>query len=107
MGKRLAVISAGGVIGALGRYGLGSLVPGIWTTFAINVVGCFLIGVVMARLPRELPRLFLATGVLGGFTTFSAYTVDVLRGGQWLYLAATLVCALLAVQGGLVLGARR
>ncbi|NUT45493.1 MAG: CrcB family protein [Thermoactinospora sp.] len=107
MGKRLGVICAGGVIGALSRYGLGLLVPGIWTTFVINVVGCFLIGVVMARTPRELPRLFLTTGVLGGFTTFSAYSVDVLRSGQWLYLAGTLVCALLAVQGGLALGERR
>ncbi|MBV1852190.1 fluoride efflux transporter FluC [Catellatospora tritici] len=116
----LGVISAGGVLGALARYGLGVAFPqppdGFpWTVFGINVLGCGLIGVLMVLVTqvypgRRLLRPFLGTGVLGGFTTFSTYTVDIVRllhagapGTALAYLAGTLVSALLAVYGGTVL----
>lgn len=83
--RTLAVISAGGVLGALARYGLTSAFPVArggfdWAVFGINVAGCFLIGLVVvliteSRRPNHLLRPFLATGVLGGFTTFSTYVV--------------------------------
>ena len=79
----LAVISAGGVIGALARYWLIVAFPEpggafVWPVFWINVTGSLLIGVVvvLATEIRRISRLFrpfLATGVLGGFTTFSTY----------------------------------
>jgi CrcB protein len=82
----LAVIAAGGVIGALARLGIETAFPhragGFdWATLAINVTGCALIGVLMVILTEMRPvhRLagpFLGTGVLGGFTTFSTYIVD-------------------------------
>jgi CrcB protein len=115
--RLLAAISAGGVLGALGRYGLQCAFPhGAsafgWTTLAINVVGCLLVGIVAAvaaesrRAPR-LTRPFLVTGVLGGFTTFSTYIVDVQRAlvagaprVALLYAAATLVAALAAAWTG-------
>ena len=115
--RLLAAISAGGVLGALARYGLQSVFPhGAsavgWTTLAINVAGCLLIGIVTAvaaesrRAPR-LTRPFLVTGVLGGFTTFSTYIVDVQRAlaagaprEALLYAAATLVAALAAAWTG-------
>lgn len=86
----LAVISAGGAAGATARYGAGRLWPTPdgafpWTTFVVNVVGCGLIGVLMVlvaeggRSARPLLRPFLGVGVLGGFTTFSTYTLDFLR----------------------------
>lgn len=116
----LAAISAGGVAGALARYGLATAWPhppdGFpWSTFVINVTGCFLIGVLMVIVTevvthKPLLRPFLGVGVLGGYTTFSTYVVDIQRAageGAALvalsYLALTLVGALLAVYAGTVL----
>ncbi|MEU7780796.1 fluoride efflux transporter FluC [Micromonospora parva] len=110
----LAVIAAGGVLGALARAGLQHAVPhpptGFpWATFTINTSGCLLIGVLMAVLGHldgghPLARPFLGVGVLGGFTTFSTYAVDVQQaivagapGTALAYLAATVLGALVAV----------
>jgi fluoride exporter len=99
----VVAVSAGGVVGALGRFGLQEALPGRWTTVGINVVGCLLIGALMPLLAdRVLLQPFVAPGVLGGFTTFSAYAVDVQRAGPSAapYLVATLAGALLAVWAG-------
>jgi fluoride exporter len=114
----LSVISAGGVLGAVARYGLGQAFPAApdgfpWATFGINVVGCLLIGVLMVLIAevwsgRRLIRPFLGVGVLGGFTTFSTYVVDIQRlvdlgaaGTALLYLAGTAVAAIAATYVGL------
>ncbi len=106
----LAAVSAGGVLGALARYGLavawphhGGSFP--WPTFLVNVSGCLLIGALMVTVPhRPLLRPFLGVGVLGGYTTFSAYAVEALRatspGIALAYLATTLCGAILAVWAG-------
>ncbi|WP_436738142.1 fluoride efflux transporter FluC [Streptomyces sp. BBFR102] len=84
----LLAVSLGGGAGAALRYGATVLWPGAagafpWTVLVVNVVGCAAMGVLMALLTEvwpQAPRLvrpFLGTGVLGGFTTFSAYAVDV------------------------------
>ncbi|MCG5451900.1 fluoride efflux transporter FluC [Micromonospora hortensis] len=113
----LAAIAAGGVLGALARAGLQHAVPhppaGFgWATFTINTSGCLLIGVLMAVLGHldggpPLARPFLGVGVLGGFTTFSTYAVDVQQaivagapGTALAYLAATVLGALVAVAVG-------
>ncbi|MFJ1596037.1 CrcB family protein [Streptomyces sp. NPDC088261] len=86
-GPVLAVISVGGAAGASARYGADVLwptAPGAfpWTTFGINVLGCALIGVLMVLITEDgrsahpLVRPFLGVGVLGGFTTFSTYSLD-------------------------------
>jgi CrcB protein len=107
----LAVIAAGGVIGACARYGASLLWPTVpggfpWTTFWINVIGCALMGVLMTVIGDRttLLRPFLGTGILGGFTTFSTYAVDarhLFDGGRaglaLLYLLGTLAAALVAV----------
>jgi fluoride exporter len=110
----LTTIAAGGAIGAAARYGAGQEWPvtgGAFplTTLAVNVLGCGLIGVLMVLVDevwtgRRLLRPFLGTGVLGGFTTFSTYAVDLLRlfatghaGTAVAYLVVTPVAALLAV----------
>jgi CrcB protein len=115
----LGVVAAGGVLGALARYGIGLAVPhkpaGFpWATFAINVSGCLLIGVLMVLVTDVWPghrllRPFLGTGLLGGYTTFSTYVVDVqhlLGAGAartaLVYLVGTLLAALVAVQLGMV-----
>jgi CrcB protein len=113
----LAAISAGGVLGALARHALSVAWPhpprGFpWSTFVVNVSGCLLIGVLMVVVTevlteRRLLRPFLGVGVLGGYTTFSTYVVDIHRAaaaGAPLvalgYLAATVGGALLAVWAG-------
>jgi CrcB protein len=109
----LAVISAGGALGALARAGISAAWPHdprsfSWATWVVNVSGCLLIGVLMVLIRRRWPdrhliRPFWGVGVLGGYTTFSTAMVDVLRttpAGGLLYLAATLTGALLAVWAG-------
>lgn len=113
----LAVVSAGGVAGALVRYALGVAFPhrpgGFpWTTFGINVSGCLLIGVLMVLVIDAWPnhrllRPMLGTGLLGGYTTFSSYAVEIQHlvaagavGTALAYLAATLLGALAAVYAG-------
>ncbi len=86
--NHLFVVALGGALGAGSRHlvnmaalkYLGSSFP--WGTLTVNVVGCFLMGVLVEALALKFQasqelRLFLATGVLGGFTTFSAFSLDV------------------------------
>lgn len=109
-------VAAGGVLGAEARFLLGVLFPQApggwpWTTFWINVTGCALIGVLLTvlaatRRPHPLLRPLLGVGVLGGYTTFSTWAVDVVdlavagRPGTALVhvlvtpVAAVLACAL-------------
>lgn len=86
-----------------------------FATFTVNVVGSFLMGVVMAVLIRrggnEPMRLLLATGVLGGFTTFSAFTYDLAQlfergavGTAFGYAIASVVVSLGALYLGMLLG---
>lgn len=79
------LVTLGGGLGAAMRYGF-SLLP-LWSagfpyaTLAINIIGSFLIGLCARWLPveQESLRLFLMTGILGGFTTFSAFSLEALR----------------------------
>lgn len=81
---RLALVAAGGAIGTAARLGLGLLLPtatGIpWATLIANVLGAFLLGILAARLPgSSARRILLGTGVLGGFTTYSALAVGTVQ----------------------------
>ncbi|RKS80420.1 CrcB protein [Motilibacter peucedani] len=110
----VAVVAAGGVLGAEARYAVSLAAPHAasqfpWATLLVNALGCLLIGVLMVLVterfrPHRLVRPFLGVGVLGGFTTFSAYAVDINRlllAGRpavaLAYAASTLVAAVLAV----------
>jgi CrcB protein len=119
-GLVLGAIAIGGVAGSEARYGLTVVFPdgpGVpWTTLGINVAGCLLMGVLMVAVHRwgartPLLRPFAGVGVLGGFTTFSAYAVGVQRllaGGSLapalVYLALTPVLAVVAVLAGSRIG---
>lgn len=91
------LVGLGGFAGAIARYALGGWLlhhtaqqrfP--WSTFAVNAIGCLAVGVLAELaakhgLPGQNARLFLFTGLLGGFTTFSAFgleTVLLLRRGD-------------------------
>jgi CrcB protein len=83
----LAVISIGGALGSVARWGLGVWWPHSpgalpWATYTINVVGSFLLAVLVVLVTEVWStstylRPFLGVGVLGGFTTFSTYMLDV------------------------------
>ncbi|HET7799705.1 MAG TPA: fluoride efflux transporter CrcB [Humibacillus xanthopallidus] len=117
----VAVIAAGGALGSAARYGAGVLWPHdaseiAWSTFVVNVVGGFLLGLLMVFVndvwpPNRYVRPFLGVGVLGGFTTFSTYMLDthaLLDAGRppvaLLYLLGTLVVGLVAVWLGILVG---
>jgi CrcB protein len=117
MRSTLAVISVGGVLGALARYGLTVALPPAaghfpWATFVINVTGCLLIGVLMVLVNevwagRRLVRPFLGVGVLGGYTTFSTYAVDIrvlVQSGAPLVAAVYLVGTVVAAIGAVYVG---
>lgn len=116
---KVLVIGAGGFIGAISRYGIGSLLheqsrhfP--WATLFVNIVGCFLIGVVMPRWDNDhVLGFFLATGILGGFTTFSSFgheTHTLMERGRFDlatgYAAASIILGLAAVWLGRFLSTR-
>ena len=80
-------VALGGALGSVARHAVnlwsaarfGAGFP--WGTFTVNVAGSFVMGVLITLLARKWPeatdaRLFLATGILGGFTTFSAFSMD-------------------------------
>ncbi|MFY0406354.1 FluC/FEX family fluoride channel [Solicola sp. PLA-1-18] len=107
----VALVALGGALGALARW------ASPWPTLVTNVLGCLVMGALVVALERRMPgrwaRPLLAVGFLGGYTTFSAYTVDVARplvdgdaGDALVHLVATPVAAVLAVAVG-VLVARR
>jgi len=113
----VAAVAAGGALGATARFGVGHLIPWQppdfpWATALVNVSGCLLIGAVLGWLlassgqPAWL-RPFVATGVLGGYTTFSAFAAEsvvlVDSGAVWtavVYVASSVVLGLLAVRVG-------
>ena len=114
-----AVVAAGGVLGSVGRAALELALPwsgGLpWATLLVNLIGALAIGIVATTIAELRPwiRPFAITGVLGGFTTFSALALQsgvLLDGGHLataaVYVAVTIIGGLLAVAIGASLGPR-
>lgn len=119
-------VALGGALGASARYGVGlamqrvSDAPGLYATLTVNVVGSALMGAVMAwlttRAQTDLTNtkyLFLAVGVLGGFTTFSAFALEVVHtinagnAARWMsYVIASVVGSVVALMVGFGLVSR-
>ena len=112
-------VGLGSFIGGISRYLLSHFIqtrvttPFPYGTLGVNIIGCFLIGVVFGMADRGVVtpewRLFLATGILGGFTTFSAFsneTITLLRTGHLglalLYVTASVGIGLTATYTGLI-----
>ena len=118
--KLILMIGVGGFIGSICRYLLSLLIQNKFLstypfgTLSVNIIGCFLIGIIYAlsdsgHFSVEW-RLFLATGIMGGFTTFSTFsneTVSMLRDAQYgnalLYVSGSVILGLLATFCGIIL----
>ncbi|GAB3439964.1 CrcB family protein [Phycicoccus ginsengisoli] len=119
----VGVVALGGLTGSLGRYAVGLALPHApggwpWGTFLVNVTGSFAMGVLVVWVlsmdrPHPWLRPFLGVGVLGGWTTFSSFALDVHvlsgagQGGRAAaYLVASFVVGLVAVGLGISAGER-
>ncbi len=113
------LVGVGGAIGAIARFGAGKLIGQIWpasfplATLLINILGSTLMGVLVGLLAKLAPswsetaRLFAAVGVLGGFTTFSAFsleTVLLIERGVMLWAGAYVLLSVVVCLAGLYLG---
>ena len=113
--------AVGGALGALARWGVATALPYSpgrwpWATLLVNLTGCLLIGVLLAVVLARFPtspwlRPFLATGVLGGYTTWSTFAVDTVAlvdGGRPAmavgYVVVSVLGGGLAVVAGLLVG---
>ncbi len=107
-------VAIGGALGSMTRYGVALLLPTVvgkfpWPTFIVNLLGSFLIGVayvviVEKQILSPEMRLWLMTGFLGGFTTFSSFSLETLQLWQQgqvmqalIYVITSVVLCLIAV----------
>jgi CrcB protein len=116
------LVGAGGAIGAMGRYGISVAIAQFWRnafplgTLVINVTGSLAMGLLIGVLARTVPawsteiRLFVAVGILGGYTTFSAFSLDAItlieRGDWWpatIYIVLSVILSIAGLWLGLVL----
>lgn len=101
------LVAAGGVIGVLARYGVSRATLHtealVWSTVGINIVGSFLLGLLVAGrwFDRDV-REALGVGFLGGFTTFSTFSVQVVLEAEVGELGRAAVYLVLSVAGGIL-----
>ncbi|GAK70905.1 putative fluoride ion transporter CrcB [Agrobacterium rubi TR3 = NBRC 13261] len=118
----IALVAIGGAIGSVARYLVGVLGTRLagpnfpWGTITVNIVGAFLIGLMVEVVARRFDasaemRVFIVTGVIGGFTTWSSFTLDAVvlfergeMGLAALYLGGSLILSFAAIFAGLALG---
>ena len=113
------IVMLGGALGALGRYQFGRMATHVmgpgwpWGTLGVNIIGGFLMGVLAGWLARhgsvhgEQIRLLIGVGFMGGFTTFSSFSLEVMlmiERGQWGSAAAYALLSVLLAVGGLFAG---
>ncbi len=98
MVQKILLLALAGALGTIARYGLAELIqkthnhPTLWGTLAVNLIGCFLAGLVWAAFEHRWPasqdsRMLLMIGFMGAFTTFSAIMVEtgeIVRTASWL-----------------------
>ena len=115
------LVGIGGAIGSIARYGSGVLVGRVWpssfplATMLVNISGSLVMGMFIGWLARTTPawqadaRLFVAVGVLGGFTTFSSFSLDTVAllergalGQAALYVLGSVLVSILALFAGLL-----
>lgn len=116
---QIAAVALGGAAGSVARYVMTTMVGTAfgtafpWSTLSVNLLGCFVMGLVveasaLAWSPGATLRTFLTVGILGGFTTFSSFSLDVavlLERDQWAaalgYVLASVILSVLGLFLGL------
>lgn len=113
------LVGLGGAIGSMARYGTGLLIGRLLpmgfplATLLINIIGSAAMGVFIGLMARFLPswqddaRLFVAVGLLGGFTTFSSFSLDtivLIERGEWLLAGTYVLLSVVLCLIGLYLG---
>ena len=113
------LVGIGGALGAMARYVTGMVIGRAWpmsfplATLLINIIGSAAMGLLVGLMARFLPawqedaRLFVAVGILGGFTTFSAFSLDtivLIERGEWLSAGAYVLLSVVLCLIGLYLG---
>jgi CrcB protein len=113
-------VALGGALGSVARYLMQSVIGKNWGssfpygTIIVNISGSLLMGILIGWLSRTMPeraqdlRIFLAVGVLGGYTTFSSFSLDaivLMEEGRWvamsIYVLASVLCGLIGLMAGL------
>lgn len=116
--KLLLAVAAGGAVGAVARYvtmsAVGVMIGGAfpWATLAVNVIGSFLLGLLVESTalfwsPGEALRAFMVVGVLGAFTTFSTFSLDVAilyERGELIAIAVYMIASFVLSVGALFAG---
>ncbi|CAI8176014.1 MAG: Putative fluoride ion transporter CrcB [Alphaproteobacteria bacterium] len=109
-GQAIIWVALGGALGAVGRYLVGLVLKTAsgfpWATMSVNILGSLLMGLVIGWLSRQnggsdALRLFVAVGILGGFTTFSAFSMDLFTLLERRDIAATMLYLGGSLIGGL------
>ena len=104
MFQSVVQVALGGAIGSVARFLTYQALPAPWGTMGINILGSFLIGLLYMPMARLGLSALVVTGILGGFTTFSAFSLDAMR--LWsegdplqaaLYTAGSVILSLIAV----------
>ena len=113
------LVGFGGALGAMARYGTGLMVSRLWpmtfplATMLVNIIGSIAMGLFIGLMARFMPswseeaRLFVAVGILGGFTTFSSFSLDtivLLERGEWLLAGSYVLLSVVLCLFGLYLG---
>lgn len=113
------LVGAGGALGAMARFGFSSLIGRFWhgsfplAILLVNIVGAMLMGITIGLMARFLPawqeqaRLFVAVGILGGFTTFSSFSLDtivLIERGELAQAAIYVALSVVVCLAGLYLG---
>ena len=118
--NNILLVGAGGFFGSIARYLVSILIPNAahgfpWGTLTVNLLGCFIIGLLMGLPDRQTATssnamLFLSVGFCGGFTTFSTFSKEslaLLQAGDYLLFALYCFCSvaigILAVLAGFIL----
>lgn len=117
----LIYVAIGGALGSVARYLMQSLVGHYagsnfpYGTMIVNITGSLIMGVLAGWLGRTMPdhaqniRLFFAVGVLGGYTTFSSFSLEaitLMEEGRWAAMTAYVGCSVVLSLGGLLVGLR-
>ena len=122
MAQKLLLLALAGALGTIARYGIAGFIPRIdsspfpWGTFIVNVMGCFIVGLLWTLFESRWPvssvvRLIVLVGFMGAFTTFSALmleTNELLNSSAWMYAAGNVIMSnafgFIALLSGVSLG---